>query len=241
MRVLLLAVAASLLACSHGYLGARTGVAARRRGAVQMAGFGGGQKSSRIKGGVLKEPCKCGSGKAYKDCCKVLHDQGNAQDVQALIRARFAAYCLRLPDFLMESTVKSYEQRRGAVKNLDTKAKTKREANEERKELLSYMDSYDFDKLVIGDVEAVDEKTARCSFSCEFTSRVLQAGLDSEFLETSVVGFKETSTFKFLGGAWRYLDGEVEYEGTTLEDKFGKKYDDLGDKQKKEKGAEVAS
>lgn len=41
-----------------------------------------------------KDQCPCGSGKAYTKCCKPCHDGNAAPSAEALMRARYSAYCL---------------------------------------------------------------------------------------------------------------------------------------------------
>ena len=48
--------------------------------------------------------CACGSGKAYKYCCMPLHDGAPASSPADLVRARYCAYCYRMPDYLMSTT-----------------------------------------------------------------------------------------------------------------------------------------
>jgi SEC-C motif-containing protein len=49
-----------------------------------------------------KEPCPCGSGRAYGQCCGLYH-AGNgvpAPTAEALMRSRYCAYVLELEDYL---------------------------------------------------------------------------------------------------------------------------------------------
>ncbi len=47
--------------------------------------------------------CPCGSTKLYSDCCQPLHDGQVAKDAEALMRSRFSAFSLLLPDYLLAS------------------------------------------------------------------------------------------------------------------------------------------
>lgn len=47
-----------------------------------------------------KNDCPCGSGKAYKKCCKPYHDGRPAPTAEALMRARYSAYCTLNSDYL---------------------------------------------------------------------------------------------------------------------------------------------
>ncbi|WP_029148583.1 YchJ family protein [Methylophilus sp. 5] len=51
----------------------------------------------------MKNPCPCYSGNAYADCCQPLHNGLAAPDAEHLMRARYSAYALKLPDYIMQS------------------------------------------------------------------------------------------------------------------------------------------
>lgn len=54
--------------------------------------------------GSLKpaDACPCGSGKRYADCCGPLHaGEKTASTAEALMRSRYAAYVLKLEDYLL--------------------------------------------------------------------------------------------------------------------------------------------
>jgi SEC-C motif-containing protein len=47
-----------------------------------------------------KEPCPCGSGRSYAECCARWHAGDAAPTAEALMRSRYCAYVLRLADYL---------------------------------------------------------------------------------------------------------------------------------------------
>ena len=50
------------------------------------------------------EPCPCGSGLAYGECCGPIHDGTvKAKTAEALMRARYAAYAAKKIEFLKDS------------------------------------------------------------------------------------------------------------------------------------------
>lgn len=50
------------------------------------------------------QPCPCGSGRIYAECCQPCHKQHKAaRSAVMLMRARYSAYVLHLPDFLLAS------------------------------------------------------------------------------------------------------------------------------------------
>lgn len=47
--------------------------------------------------------CPCGSGRAYAVCCQPLHQGQPAASAEALMRSRYAAFVLKLADYLLFS------------------------------------------------------------------------------------------------------------------------------------------
>ncbi|PIS00525.1 MAG: hypothetical protein COT84_06900 [Chlamydiae bacterium CG10_big_fil_rev_8_21_14_0_10_35_9] len=48
--------------------------------------------------------CPCHSGNDYKDCCEPFHKGKLPPTPTILLRARYAAYALNLPDFIIDTT-----------------------------------------------------------------------------------------------------------------------------------------
>lgn len=51
----------------------------------------------------MKNACPCYSGKTYADCCQPLHDGLAAPDAERLMRSRYSAYVLKLPDYILQT------------------------------------------------------------------------------------------------------------------------------------------
>jgi SEC-C motif domain protein len=51
----------------------------------------------------MKNACPCYSGKPYADCCQPLHDGLAAPDAERLMRSRYSAYALKLPDYILHT------------------------------------------------------------------------------------------------------------------------------------------
>src|SRR5690606_6355236 len=47
--------------------------------------------------------CVCGSGKPYVQCCEPLHQGEPASSAEALMRSRYSAFALGLPDYIERS------------------------------------------------------------------------------------------------------------------------------------------
>ena len=50
-----------------------------------------------------KDACPCGSGKVYAKCCQLYHDGNPAPSAEALMRARYSAYCLGQENYLVHT------------------------------------------------------------------------------------------------------------------------------------------
>jgi len=48
--------------------------------------------------------CPCHSGKPYGDCCQPFHDGALARNALELMRSRYSAYALNLPDYIIKTT-----------------------------------------------------------------------------------------------------------------------------------------
>lgn len=47
--------------------------------------------------------CPCGDPRLYMECCGALHAGARAETPEALMRSRYSAYVLRLPDYLLRT------------------------------------------------------------------------------------------------------------------------------------------
>ena len=104
-------------------------------------GFGVGTEAKRFdrrpsKGAI----CACDLGQPYETCCGPEHESGLVTNPIALIRARYAAYAYRLPDFLIETTSPDHgewQSDRAAWK----------------KELLAFCDNFVCEGLEVGELK----------------------------------------------------------------------------------------
>ena len=49
------------------------------------------------------DPCPCGSGRTYAQCCEPLHDGAPAPTAQALMRSRYTAFVVGDEDYLFRT------------------------------------------------------------------------------------------------------------------------------------------
>lgn len=52
----------------------------------------------------MKGKCPCHSEKEYESCCKPYHEGRPAENALALMRSRYCAYALNLPDYIIKTT-----------------------------------------------------------------------------------------------------------------------------------------
>ncbi|MBI3236148.1 MAG: hypothetical protein HYZ48_00320 [Chlamydiales bacterium] len=53
---------------------------------------------------IKNKKCPCGSEKSYSNCCEPLHKGAPAKNALALMRSRYSAYALSLPDYILLTT-----------------------------------------------------------------------------------------------------------------------------------------
>lgn len=61
------------------------------------------KESKRNSNVPLSEACPCGSNKTYRQCCEPLHNGAPAHGAEALMRSRYSAFALNLPDYIQRS------------------------------------------------------------------------------------------------------------------------------------------
>lgn len=135
--------------------------------------------------------CACDLDKSYAECCAPLHADESTASPEDLVRARYTAYCYRLPDFLMDTT-----DPEGSAWSSDTAAW--------KKALLGYCDQLVFQGLEIGSITGggEDDDAAQVDFKARF--------VEKGTINLSVLC--EKSLFRKAAGKWMYVDGEVNYE-----------------------------
>ena len=126
--------------------------------------------------------CPCGSGARYKTCCRPLHRGRPAPSPEALMRSRYAAYSLDLPDYIIATTHPA-----GSHWEPDT--------DRWRRSIRAFTDSTRFVGLEVLEFSE-DGDRAEVTFQAHLT----QAGAD--------VSFTERSQFLLHDGRWTYHSGQ---------------------------------
>lgn len=127
--------------------------------------------------------CPCCSGKEYTECCKLFHTGKLPAHALDLMRSRYSAYVLDLPDYIVNTT------HPGSPQYMENKFSWKRKISQ-------FSKNSSFLKLEVLDFKERDKLA-----TVTFIAHILQAGQD--------VTFTEKSYFEKLGEKWFYRSGEL--------------------------------
>lgn len=129
------------------------------------------------------DSCPCSSGKTYIKCCRPLHKGKNAENALQLMRSRYSAYVLNLPDYIVATTHPASPQ------FLENKFSWKRRISQ-------FSKKSNFHKL-----EILDFKENGNLASVIFTAFLSEGGEDGTFTERSY--------FEKRKGIWLYRGGQL--------------------------------
>ncbi len=130
-----------------------------------------------------KTPCPCCSSKEYSKCCKPFHDGGTPKSALELMRSRYSAYALNIPDYIVATTHPASPQ------YSENKFSWKRSIEK-------FSQSSIFHKLVI-----LDHKEKDTLATVTFTAYISQDSHDSTFTEKSY--------FEKVNHRWFYRSGQL--------------------------------
>ena len=128
--------------------------------------------------------CPCSSGQYYNDCCKPLHEGSLAENALKLMRSRFSAYALNIPEYIIATTHPASPQ---YSENIFAW----------RRSISQFSKSSSFNKL-----EILDFKEQQTLATVTFTAYITQDDTDCTFTEKSF--------FEFLRGRWLYRGAQLE-------------------------------
>lgn len=126
--------------------------------------------------------CPCCSGEKYALCCQKLHQLEPAQNALALMRSRYSAYALHLPDYIIQTTHPKNPQ-------------YKKDLISWRRGILRFSEETLFKKLEI--LEYIDGKNEAF---VTFIAYLNQNNVDHLL--------HEKSQFKLENGRWLYFDAK---------------------------------
>lgn len=124
--------------------------------------------------------CPCGSKKNYADCCEVFHQSSEvAETAEQLMRSRYSAYALGLPEYIVSTTYPCIR----SSNLLETVSLSMQEAEWQSLKIV---------KTFLGKAK---DKTGKVEFIANY-----HVGDKTDQLH-------EYSRFKKYQGKWYYLDG----------------------------------
>lgn len=131
----------------------------------------------------LLNPCPCDSEKEYDQCCKMFHDGELTKDALQLMRSRYSAYVLNIPDYIIKTTHPASPQ------YSENKFMWKRSISQ-------FSQHTSFQKL-----EVLDFKEKNTLATVTFTAHISQNNHDATFTEKSY--------FEKIHERWFYRGGQL--------------------------------
>lgn len=133
----------------------------------------------------MKDPlCPCGSGQSYLHCCAPFHEGVEPESALHVMKARYSAYVLNLPDYIIKTTHPACPQ---FTENF----------SQWKRNVASFSENSLFRKL-----EIIDFQENGNLASVTFTASLTQKDNDATFTEKSF--------FEKRNGRWLYLRGRGE-------------------------------
>jgi SEC-C motif-containing protein len=134
-------------------------------------------------------PCPCRSGKKYKRCCKIYHeDKAHPANALLLMRSRYSAFALCLCSYIVKTTHPYHED---SALRLDERLAA----------INDFCNATKFQDLQIIAFDALKD-----SATVTFYAKLSSSGNDASF--------EEKSYFEKLEDKWYYLRGEIK-DGKT--------------------------
>lgn len=131
----------------------------------------------------MTELCPCGTGKPYEECCKPYHEGKLPENALVLMRSRYTAYVLDLPDYIISTThpaSSAYSPNKLSW----------------RRGISEFSKSCNFQKL-----ETFDFKENGAMATVTFTAVISKGEEDATFTERSY--------FEKIGQKWFYRGGQL--------------------------------
>lgn len=128
-------------------------------------------------------PCPCQSGKQYEMCCRSFHLGKEPDTALQLMRSRFAAYALNMPDYIIRTTHPG-----GSQFFHDTK--------EWAQKISEFSSHTEFKGL-----EILEFRESGSLATVTFVAHLIQEQKD--------VSFTEKSYFEKVNGRWLYHSGQL--------------------------------
>ena len=138
-------------------------------------------------------PCGCDSGRAYAQCCKLIHSRERvATTPEELVRARYSAFTNRLPDFLIATTDPEGQEWTEWTRSCSEE--------EWRRQLVVFLEGHECHELRVGQTEYLGEQEAVVRFEAD----LCEAGT------TDLVTRTEDVLLRWSPGAgWLFMGADV--------------------------------
>lgn len=127
--------------------------------------------------------CPCCSFKEYEKCCEPFHKGTLCKTAEELMRSRYSAYALHLPDYIILTTHQKCPQ-------------YQKDHLMWKKQIEEFSKTFTFEKL---EILAFKENGSRATVT--FRAHLTHGKEDASFTEKS--------TFEKIKGRWLYLSGEI--------------------------------
>lgn len=128
--------------------------------------------------------CPCTSSKNYKDCCRPFHEGRIPENALQLMRSRYAAFALDIPDYIIQTTHPASSQYSENTFSW-------------KRDISSFSREFSFDRL-----EILDFKEKNSIATVTFIAYLSHKGNDASFTEKSL--------FERYDKRWLYKEGQVE-------------------------------
>ncbi|MGD9682449.1 MAG: YchJ family protein [Candidatus Obscuribacterales bacterium] len=129
-------------------------------------------------------PCPCRSKELYHKCCKQFHEGVAPDSALSLMRSRYSAYAMEMPDYIIDTT------------HPDNPAYSSDRPGWHR-ELAAFSRITTFEDLRI-----LESEESKSTAVVKFKAMLRQGERD--------ISFTETSRFEKVDGRWLYKDGDIE-------------------------------
>lgn len=129
-------------------------------------------------------PCPCRSKALYHKCCKPLHEGAPPESALSLMRSRYSAYAMEMPDYIIDTTHPdnpSYSSDRPSW----------------QRELAAFSRITTFEDLRI-----LESEEGETTAVVKFKAQLRQGERD--------ISFTETSRFEKVDGRWLYRGGDID-------------------------------
>lgn len=112
--------------------------------------------------------CPCCSGKEYSFCCKPYHEGKVAEHAEELMRSRYSAYALNIPDYIIQTTHPASSQYQDDLKVM-------------RRSISAFSSNHQFVSLKVLDAREKNDQA-----TVTFTASLMKKKEDASFTEKSL-------------------------------------------------------